>query len=66
MKWKMNIIKNVVTPVEVEADDLCEALEKTRALIPENDTDHGKVGYTIDTTHRDRLLNGMMTKKVNK
>ena len=57
MKWKMNIIKNVVTPVEVEADDLCEALEKARALIPEIDTDHGKVGYAVDTTPSDSLMN---------
>ena len=56
MKWKMNIVKCIVTPVEVEADDLCEALEKTWALIPEIDTGHGKVGYAIDTTPSRSLI----------
>ena len=62
----MNIIKNVVTPVEVEADDLCEALEKARALIPEIDTDHGKVGYAVDTTPSRSLMNWYDDKKVSK
>lgn len=26
MKWKMNIVKNIVTSVEVEAENLGEAL----------------------------------------
>ena len=53
MKWKMNIIKNVVTPVEVEADEIWEAVHKAYALIPDIDTDHGKVGYIVDTTPSD-------------
>ena len=56
MKWKLNIIKQIVTPIEVEAEDLGEALEKTWALIPEIDTDHGKVGYAVDTTPSDSLI----------
>lgn len=50
MKWKLNIIKNIVTPVEVEADDVIDAVKKAYELIPEIDTDHGSVGYRIDTT----------------
>ena len=56
MKWKLNIIKQIVTPIEVEAEDLGEALEKTWALIPEIDTDHGKVGYAVDTTPSRSLI----------
>ena len=51
MKWKMNIVKNIVTPVEVEAENLGEA------LIPEIDTDHGKVGYIVDASPSDSLMN---------
>ena len=56
MKWKLNIIKQIVTPIEVEAENLGEALEKTWALIPEIDTDHGKVGYAVDTTPSRSLI----------
>ena len=56
MKWKLNIIKQIVTPIEVEAEVLGEALEKTWALIPEIDTDHGKVGYAVDTTPSRSLI----------
>ena len=47
----MNIVKNIVTPVEVEAENLGEA------LIPEIDTDHGKVVYIVDACPSDSLMN---------
>lgn len=56
MKWKLNIIKNIVTPVEVEADDVIDAVKKAYELIPEIDTDHGKVGYMVDTTPSQSLI----------
>ena len=65
MKWKFNIVKKTVTPVEVEADDLGEALEKVYALIPEIDTDHGKVEYIVDTTPSKSLIKWYDDKKVN-
>ena len=49
MKYKLNIVKKIVTPIEVEAEDIIEAAYKAHALIPETDTDHGKVEYIIDT-----------------
>ena len=56
MKWKLNIIKNIVTPVEVEADDVIDAVKKAYELIPEIDTDHGKVGYMVDTIPSQSLI----------
>lgn len=50
MKWKLNIVKQIVTPIEIEADNFAEALDKARALQTEVGTDHGSVGYFIDTT----------------
>ena len=49
MKWKFNIVKQIVTPIEIEADNFGEALNKARALETEIDTDHGRVAYCIDT-----------------
>ena len=56
MKFKLNIVKQIVTPIEVEADDILEAVHKAYALIPETDTDHGKVGYTVDATPSDSMI----------
>ena len=53
----MNIVKNIVTPVEVEAENLGEAVEKAYTLIPEIDTDHGKVSYIVDACPSDSLMN---------
>ena len=56
MKWKLNVLKTISTPIEVEADDLISAVDKAYAIIPEIDTDHGRVGYTVDTTPSDSLI----------
>lgn len=56
MKFKLNIVKQIVTPIEVEADDILEAVHKAYGLIPETDTDHGKVGYTVDATPSDSMI----------
>jgi hypothetical protein len=66
MKWKLNIIKNIVTPVEVEADDLIDAVKKAYETIPEIDTDHGKVGYMVDTTPSDSQIEWYKDQKGNK
>lgn len=50
MKWKFNIVKQIATPIEIEADNFAEALNKAYGLIPEIDMDHGKVGYMVDTS----------------
>ena len=54
--WKLKIIKTISTPIEVEADDLISALSKAYAIIPEIDTDHGQVGYAVDTTPSKSLI----------
>ena len=56
MKWKFNIVKQIATPIEIEADNFAEALDKARALQTEVDTDHGSVGYFIDTTPSQSLI----------
>jgi len=56
MKWKLNVLKTISTPIEVEADDLISAVEKAYDIIPEIDTDHGRVGYAVDTTQSDSLI----------
>ena len=56
MKWKLNVLKTISTPIEVEADDLISAVDKAYAIIPEIDTDRGQVGYAVDTTASDSLI----------
>ena len=56
MKWKFNIVKQIVTPIEIEADNFAEALDKAQALQTEVDTDHGSVKYCIDTTPSQSLI----------
>ena len=50
MKWKFNIRKEIITPIEVEADNWTSAVEKVNDLIPQIDTDHGEISYCVDTT----------------
>lgn len=57
MKWKFNIKKEIVTPIEVEADDVMSAVEKVHDLIPQIDTDHGKISYCVDTTPSSSQIN---------
>ena len=56
MKWKFNIVKQIVTSIEIDADNFAEALNKAYELIPEIDTDHGKVGYMVDTIPSQSLI----------
>ena len=57
MKCKLNIIKQIVTPIEIEADDVLDAVEIAFKLIPDIDTNHGKVGYMVDTIPSSHLMN---------
>lgn len=66
MKYKLNIVKQIVTPIEVEAEDIMEAAYKAHALIPETDTDHGKVEYIIDTKPSASMIRWYEDKKDNK
>ena len=56
MKWKLNVLKTISTPIEVEADDLISAVDKAYAIIPEINTDRGQVGYAVDTTASKDLI----------
>ena len=56
MKWKFNIVKTIVTPIELEAENFVEALSKAQTLASEVDTDHGTVNYTIDTKPSDSQI----------
>ena len=63
MKYKLNIVKQIVTPIEVEAEDIMEASCKAYALIPETDTDHGNVEYIIDTKPSASMIKWYKDKK---
>ena len=56
MKWRFNVVKTIVTPVEIEAEDFADAIKKAYALIPDIDTDHGSINYVVDTTPSDSLI----------
>ena len=56
MKWKLNIVKNIVTPIEVETDDLLEAVSKAYKLIPTTDKERAKAEYMVDTTPSTDLI----------
>lgn len=42
MKWTFNVVKTIVTPIEIEAEDFADAIKKAYAQIPDVDTDHGR------------------------
>ena len=56
MKWKFNIVKTIMTPVEIEAESFPDALEKVNNFKYEVDTDHGEVNYLVDTTPSDSII----------
>ena len=49
-KYNIRLVKSIYTPVEVEAENMHEALKKAFAMMPETDLDHGDFKYTVDFT----------------
>jgi hypothetical protein len=56
MKWTFNVVKTIVTPIEIEAENFADAIKKAYAQIPDVDTDHGRISYMVDTTPSDSLI----------
>ncbi len=53
MKWKFNIVKNTKIPIEVEADNFAEALQKGQECVRQQwikDNNPENTGYALDTT----------------
>lgn len=48
MKKRVNIIKTITVPVEIDAEDMIDAVKQLWAMIPNLDTDSGKVEYSFD------------------
>ena len=63
MKWKLNIIKKITTPIEIEAEDFVDAITKARNYIDEGDLDNGVVNVEIDTTPSASLIRWLDDKK---
>lgn len=63
MKWKLNIIKKITTPIEIEAGDFVDAITKARNYIDEGDLDNGVVNVEIDTTPSASLIRWLDDKK---
>ena len=49
-KYNIRLVKSIYTPVEIEAENMHEALKKAFAMMPETDLDHGDCKYTVDFT----------------
>ena len=49
-KYNIRLVKSIYTPVEIEAENMHEALKKAFAMMPDTDLDHGDCKYTVDFT----------------
>ena len=49
-KYNIRLVKSTYTPVEIEAENMHEALKKAFAMMPDTDLDHGDCKYTVDFT----------------
>ena len=52
-KYNIRLVKSIYTPVEIEAENMHEALKKAFAMMPDTDLDHGDCKYTVDFTPED-------------
>ena len=52
-KYNIRLVKSIYTPVEIEAENMHEALKKAFAMMSETDLDHGDCKYTVDFTPED-------------
>ncbi len=48
MKYNIRLVKSIYTPVEIEADNMHEALKKAFSMMQDADLDHGDCKYTVD------------------
>ena len=55
MKFNIRLVKTIYTPVEIEAQDMMEALKKAFDMMPNTDLDHGECKFTVDFSHCDNI-----------